>query len=45
MKDPTKGSPHKILYDHPIAVDECDLPLKLPEMTNFQPGDDRYDRA
>jgi len=40
MKDPTKGSPHKILYDHPIAVDECDLPLKLPEMTNFQPGDD-----
>lgn len=40
MMDPTKGSPHKILYDHPIAVDECDLPLKLPEMTNFQPGDD-----
>ena len=40
IKDPTKGSPHKILYDQPIAVDECDLPLKLPEMTNFQPGDD-----
>jgi leucyl-tRNA synthetase len=28
------------MHEHPIPVDDKDLPLKLPEMTNFQPGDD-----
>ena len=37
---PIEGAAHKILYDQPIAVDDCDLPLKLPALSNFQPGDD-----
>jgi len=40
IQDPRTGTPHKINYDHPIPVDESELPLKLPEMSNFQPGDD-----
>ena len=31
---------HRILYENPIPVDDADLPLKLPEMSDFQPGDD-----
>ena len=31
---------HRIVYEKPIPVDEADLPLKLPDMTDFQPGDD-----
>jgi leucyl-tRNA synthetase len=31
---------HRIMYEKPIPVDEADLPLKLPDMTDFQPGDD-----
>jgi leucyl-tRNA synthetase len=31
---------HTIRFDTPIPVDEADLPLKLPEMDNFLPGDD-----
>eukprot|EP00956_Cyclotella_meneghiniana_P011501 scaffold16162_cov71-Cyclotella_meneghiniana.AAC.19 len=31
---------HTIRFDKPIPVDEADLPLKLPEMDNFLPGDD-----
>eukprot|EP01038_Epipyxis_sp_PR26KG_P009313 gene9313-12549_t len=38
--NPAHGAPHTILYDQPIPVDESELPLKLPEMTDFQPGDD-----
>ena len=38
--DPRKGTPHKILYDKPIPVEDSELPLKLPEMKNFEPGDD-----
>jgi leucyl-tRNA synthetase len=34
MKDPP------IDYQTPIAVDESELPLRLPELKNFQPGDD-----
>jgi leucyl-tRNA synthetase len=34
------GSEHVIRYDTPIPVDEADLPLTLPEMENFSPGDD-----
>lgn len=38
--DPRKGAPHRILYDSPIAVPEEELPLLLPEMEDFKPGDD-----
>lgn len=31
---------HTIRYDQPIPVDEADLPLKLPAMKDYQPGDD-----
>eukprot|EP00532_Pseudo-nitzschia_australis_P001970 CAMPEP_0168197612 /NCGR_PEP_ID=MMETSP0139_2-20121125/21275_1 /TAXON_ID=44445 /ORGANISM="Pseudo-nitzschia australis, Strain 10249 10 AB" /LENGTH=877 /DNA_ID=CAMNT_0008122131 /DNA_START=270 /DNA_END=2903 /DNA_ORIENTATION=+ len=31
---------HTILYDQAIPVDEADLPLELPYMENFEPGDD-----
>lgn len=34
------GCEHTIRYDKPIPVDEADLPLKLPEMDDFSPGDD-----
>ena len=38
--DPRSGAPHKILYDQPLPVPEEELPLKLPDMVNFEPGDD-----
>ncbi len=38
--DPRKGDPHQIHYDQPIAVDPSELPLSLPELSNFSPGDD-----
>lgn len=31
---------HTIRFENPIPVDEADLPLELPVMENFQPGDD-----
>jgi len=34
------GCEHVIRYDMPFPVDEADLPLTLPEMENFSPGDD-----
>lgn len=37
---PLAGAKHRVMYESPIAVDDADLPLKLPEMTDFQPGDD-----
>jgi len=37
--DPRKGDPHEIDYDSPIAVDESELPLKLPELEDYKPGD------
>jgi leucyl-tRNA synthetase len=36
--NPITGSNHRICYEEPIAVDEADLPLKLPEMKDFQVG-------
>jgi leucyl-tRNA synthetase len=40
-QDPTSdGCEHTIRYDQSIPVDEADLPLKLPEMEDFAPGDD-----
>eukprot|EP00984_Skeletonema_dohrnii_P016680 scaffold7457_cov128-Skeletonema_dohrnii-CCMP3373.AAC.8 len=34
------GCEHTIRFDKPIPVDEADLPLTLPEMEDFSPGDD-----
>ena len=38
--DPRNDDPHTIRFDEPIAVDEMDLPLTLPKMDNYEPGDD-----
>jgi len=35
-----EGCEHTIRYDVSIPVDEADLPLTLPEMEDFSPGDD-----
>ncbi len=39
---PVDGDPEtgKIRYDQPIAVDEQDLPVKLPDLEDFKPSDD-----
>jgi leucyl-tRNA synthetase len=37
--DPRTGA-HTIHYDQPIAVDESELPLRLPDLADFKPGDD-----
>jgi leucyl-tRNA synthetase len=40
-QDPREeGCEHTIRYDQAIPVDEADLPLELPLMKNFEPGDD-----
>jgi leucyl-tRNA synthetase len=39
-EDPRTGAAHSILFDTPIPVPEEQLPLKLPDMVDFQPGDD-----
>ena len=38
--DPRAGSAHTIRHDEPIPVADEDLPLRLPPMDNFQPGND-----
>ena len=38
--DPRAGAPHTINFDEPIAVDDAELPLRLPPMDDFAPGDD-----
>ena len=38
--DPRTGAPHTIRYDLPMAVDEAELPLLLPDLEDFSPGDD-----
>jgi leucyl-tRNA synthetase len=38
--DPRRGDPHVIRYDQPIAVDDSELPLELPELTDYRPGND-----
>jgi len=37
--DPRKD-PHTIRYDQPIAVDESELPVRLPELEDFKPSND-----
>ncbi|MGO8997505.1 MAG: leucine--tRNA ligase [Polyangiaceae bacterium] len=34
------GATFTIDYDHPIPVAESELPLRLPDLEDFQPGDD-----
>jgi leucyl-tRNA synthetase len=34
------GAAVRIHYDQPIAVDESELPLRLPELEDFRPGND-----
>ena len=38
--DPRAGSDFTIRYDQPIAVDERELPLRLPELDDYEPGSD-----
>jgi leucyl-tRNA synthetase len=37
--DPRAGAPYTIDYGTPIACDESELPLLLPELEDYQPGD------
>ena len=37
---PLDGTPYTIDYNTPIAMEESDLPLKLPPMDDFKPGTD-----
>ena len=37
---PIDGAEHRICYETPIAVEESELPLKLPDLSDFSPGDD-----
>lgn len=38
--DPRDGDPYTIRYDMAMPVDECELPLRLPELEDFNPGED-----
>ena len=38
--DPRRGDPHRIRYDQPITVDVARLPLELPALRDFRPGED-----
>jgi leucyl-tRNA synthetase len=39
--DPRRaGAAYTVHYDQPIAVDEADLPLRLPDLEDFRPGSD-----
>lgn len=38
--DPRKGDPYTIDYSTPIPVPREELPLKLPELDDFRPGED-----
>jgi leucyl-tRNA synthetase len=37
--DPRRGAPYTIDYSTPIAVEESELPLLLPELDDYHPGD------
>jgi leucyl-tRNA synthetase len=37
--DPRQGAAHTIDYSKPIAVDESELPLLLPDLDDYHPGD------
>jgi leucyl-tRNA synthetase len=38
--DPRKGDAHTVRYDKPIAVEESELPLPLPDLSDYRPGND-----
>lgn len=38
--DPRQGAAHVIRYDLPMPVDESELPLRLPDLEDFNPGED-----
>ena len=38
--DPRQGAKHTIRYDQPIAVEESELPVVLPDLHDFRPGND-----
>jgi len=38
--DPRKGDEHSIRFAEPIAVREDELPLRLPDLPDFRPGED-----
>jgi len=38
--DPRKGDDHTIHYDQPIPLEESELPLRLPELEDYKPGDE-----
>lgn len=38
--DPRKGDAFEVDYSKPIAVDDSELPLRLPELEDYKPGDD-----
>ncbi len=38
--DPRIGAAHTIHHDQPIAVAEDELPVRLPELENFSPGEE-----
>jgi len=37
--DPRKGDAHEIDFNTPIAVEESELPLQLPALDDYKPGD------
>jgi leucyl-tRNA synthetase len=38
--DPRKGAEYTVRYDQPIALDDADLPMMLPDLSDFKPGTD-----
>ncbi len=38
--DPRQGAKHTVRFDQPIAVEESDLPLRLPQLEDYKPGED-----
>ncbi|MEO8875792.1 MAG: leucine--tRNA ligase, partial [Polyangiaceae bacterium] len=38
--DPRSGAEYNVRYDQPIAVEESELPLLLPDLEDFKPGTD-----
>ena len=39
-EDPRTCADFKVRFSEPIAVDEADLPLRLPDLDDYRPGDD-----
>jgi leucyl-tRNA synthetase len=37
--DPRQGAEYRIDYSQPIAVSEAELPVRLPELEDYRPGD------